>query len=347
MAEQDEWKLGDEPGSAADLCPACGHSNRAGLTRCRACGASLAAEEHSEPTPLRTLGEAMAGGRAPRRGARRGAMRWRWPAAALIIAVVAAARYLSTTSPERHLTLDREMLSPAGAPSPDTLGGRPRAGATAAPVSPPSVGAANARRGPEATRPDAAERRAAPPPAPSARATPLNAEAAVERRPPIAAPPVERTPPPVVPRKPPAEPPARAAVVPPPARAPEPTPGRAAIPPPARAPEPAISPRAPERAAALPPPPPPRPQELEERPSLGSDLVDARRAYANAIQAYNARADDYNALADEFQRRESAGDPGIGVLRDRLERARVAADAAREQADVLRQNMEAVQGRYR
>ncbi len=86
----------------------------------------------------------------------------------------------------------------------------------------------------------------------------------------------------------------------------------------------------------------------EEKPSLGSDLVAARRAYTAAIGRYNAAADRFNEIADEYQRVDAYADPDEAArLRVRLEEARGDADAAREHADELRASMEAVQSRYR
>jgi len=356
MAEQDEWKLGDESAAGQGACPACGEWNRAGLARCEGCGARLAGGRDDEPAPLRTLGEAMGRRRAPRRRVQ--APTWLWSAAVVAVLAIAAARYWSSAYPERHLTLDAEALAPArgAAPSPaappETLREGPQGRNAGAPVSAVlEGGSASARRSTvdgAHERVEASSRVAPPPPvAPSPRATAApRAEAAVEQRAPIVAPP--RSMPPPVPRKAPAERPERASTAPPAPAAPPAPPasrGGAAAPTLSTPAERPIAPGRPaERSVAVPPAPP---HDLQDRPSLGSDLAEARRAYAAAIQAYNARADDYNALADEYQRREGAGDPALSALADRLERARVAADTARAQADVLRQRMEEVQARYR
>jgi hypothetical protein len=96
-----------------------------------------------------------------------------------------------------------------------------------------------------------------------------------------------------------------------------------------------------ERAPAERPP-------TEERPALGTDLVAARRAYRDAMERYNARADEYNAIADDLQRAEYAGNlEHAEVLRSRLESARSAAEHARFDAESLRTRMEDVQAKYR
>jgi len=96
-------------------------------------------------------------------------------------------------------------------------------------------------------------------------------------------------------------------------------------------------------------PPIERPRvEATEKPSLGSDLQDATRAYRQAVDAHNARVDEYNTLADEVQRRNAWDDSEASVeLRRRLDRARDAVESARVQAEMLRARMESVRARYR
>jgi hypothetical protein len=88
--------------------------------------------------------------------------------------------------------------------------------------------------------------------------------------------------------------------------------------------------------------------EATEKPSLGSDLQEATRAYRQAVDIHNARVDEYNALADEVQRRNAWDDSEASVeLRRRLDRAREAVETARVQAEMLRARMESVRARYR
>ncbi len=88
--------------------------------------------------------------------------------------------------------------------------------------------------------------------------------------------------------------------------------------------------------------------EATEKPSLGTDLQDATRAYRQAVDVHNARVDEYNALADEIQRRNAWDDSESSVeLRRRLDRAREAIESARAQAENLRTRMEGVRARYR
>lgn len=88
--------------------------------------------------------------------------------------------------------------------------------------------------------------------------------------------------------------------------------------------------------------------EATEKPSLGSDLQDATRAYRQAVDTHNARVDEYNALADEVQRRNAWDDSEASVeLRHRLDRARDAVETARVQAEMLRARMESIRARYR
>jgi hypothetical protein len=88
--------------------------------------------------------------------------------------------------------------------------------------------------------------------------------------------------------------------------------------------------------------------EATEKPSLGSDLQDATRAYRQAVDLHNQRVDEYNALADEIQRRDAWDDGEASVeLRHRLERAREGVESARVHAEILRARMESVRARYR
>lgn len=88
--------------------------------------------------------------------------------------------------------------------------------------------------------------------------------------------------------------------------------------------------------------------EATEKPSLGTDLQDATRAYRQAVEVHNARVDEYNALADEIQRRNAWDDSEFSVeLRRRFDRAREAVENARVQAESLRTRMESVRARYR
>jgi small-conductance mechanosensitive channel len=88
--------------------------------------------------------------------------------------------------------------------------------------------------------------------------------------------------------------------------------------------------------------------EATEKPSLGTDLQDATRAYKQAVETHNQRVDEYNALADEVQRRNAWDDSQSSVeLRRRLDRAREAVENARVQAEMLRARMESVRARYR
>jgi hypothetical protein len=125
------------------------------------------------------------------------------------------------------------------------------------------------------------------------------------------------------------------------------------------------TPTRPRRVVVPPPPAPPRrpvepaPDEVEvpldrprveatEKPSVGSDLQDATRAYSQAVETHNARVDEYNSLADEIQRRNAWDDSEVSVeLRRRLDRAREAVESARVQAEMLRARMESVRTRYR
>ncbi len=111
------------------------------------------------------------------------------------------------------------------------------------------------------------------------------------------------------------------------------------VPPPEAVPEPVVEPTPVEA----------RPQiEATERPSLGSDLQEATRAYRHAVDVHNERVDEYNGLADEIQRRGAWDDRADSVeLRRRLERARDAVEGARIQAELQRTRMESIRARYR
>lgn len=85
----------------------------------------------------------------------------------------------------------------------------------------------------------------------------------------------------------------------------------------------------------------------EERPALGTDLVEARRAYRAALATYNARADAYNTLADEVQHAEGNDPARAAALRARLDHAREAAERARVDAEGLRAKMEDIEAKYR
>jgi len=88
--------------------------------------------------------------------------------------------------------------------------------------------------------------------------------------------------------------------------------------------------------------------EATERPSLGTDLQDATRAYRQAVDLHNDRVDEYNAIADEIQRRNAWDDSAASVeLRRRLDRAREGVEIARVYTETLRVRMESVQARYR
>ena len=329
MTERDDWKLGDE--SARGVCSMCGQRNRSGQTRCIICGTELGDAGDDELAPLRTISEAMAGARSSRRRGRRAAHSWIWPAAAIgLVAVVVAAYRIAAPLP-RHLTLDEGMLvpQPSAAASPVAGGGAalaPAAGAGLAAVRPPA-------REPVVATPIATPHARVAVPSPAAslsgRVTvvgPAGGTASGHPRTPAAVPGGRE-------------------------RAGSEREGQASAPPPASDTKPptggvppASSPA--ERSVSI--APPNRPQGGEEKPSLGSDLVAARRAYAAAMETYNARADEYNAIADAYQRREGRADPEeLASLRPRLERARTAAERARAEAETLRARMEEVQAKYR
>lgn len=314
MADQDEWRLGDE--ASGGVCTVCGHRSRAGLRRCGSCGAILVADGDLDASPLRTIGEAMAGGRPPQRRRGRNERSWLWPPVLLALGAAAGGYWMwSSRPPERHLVLDDAALTPGGAPvaSPAATAGRtPGVAATVAAREPaPAL--------PAAAAPPAVAAPPARPPAPVATAAQAGARPAPTARPPAA----------------PSPPPARAVAG--PRQGGDDIDGR---------PVPAATPRAdtPEPPAAQ-----PAQQPREEKPSLGSDLAAAQRALAAAVAVYNARADAYNALADEYQRRERRGEDArdLAELRGRLERARDAADRARVEAETLRVRMEEVQAQYR
>jgi hypothetical protein len=342
MVDHEEWRFGDEP--SGTVCPVCGKANRAGQIHCAFCGTPLDAESDSDPLALRTIGEAMTGGRSER-GRRRRERPWMWPVAVVALLAAAAGGYWWSQAPERHLPWDLDILS-LHAPSP-SVG-----------VSPVALPRVESR----------AER---PPPRP------------VEPRPAVLPPPPVVVPqPPVATALPRAVPRPPLAAVPPPAAAPimpaRPTPVRVAAPPPASVPSRAArvvrratpravapSPIESEQRAAVPPVPaaertpspppaadattPPAEQRSEEeRPALGSDLVSAQRAYRTAVEAYNARADEYNEIADEVQRGDLAGDTEhAAALQMRLEHTRAAAERAQAEADKLRARMEEVRARYK
>ena len=130
-------------------------------------------------------------------------------------------------------------------------------------------------------------------------------------------------------------------------------------------PRPTVAPRGTPRKRRVPPPPiaPPvvpepedeptllqdRPRvEPTEKPSLGTDLQEASRAYARAVEVHNQRVDEYNALADEVQQRNAWDDgPESIALRRRLDRAREEVESARVQAELLRSRLESLRARYR
>ena len=352
MVDHEEWRLGDDPGGT--VCPVCGKANRAGQVHCAFCGTPLDAESGSDPLALREIGEAMTGGRPVRR--RRRERPWMWPAAVAVVIAATVAGYArlqwwsswpdhasDDAAAGRHLA-----LPPAVAPTPGALA------ATAAPR---------------------LETKAEPPPAPrpSAVTPPVAVQPppAVAPRPVVTAPrvaaprPVATAPPPA------ARPPVTAAVPPPAAPAVRATPARVAPPaarrivrrrrpgpPPEEEPEeraavpsePAIeqtpvAPRAETESVAT---PGGEPRSSEERPSLGTDLFEAQRAYRTAIERYNARADEYNDIADQVQRGDGDADPDrAAALRAKLERARAAAERAKSDADTLKVHLDAVQAKYR
>lgn len=289
MEDRDDWKLGDE--GEPVRCPRCGKPNRSGLSYCTICGNALAEGIETDPEALRTIGEAMGGGR-PRRAPEDGSHRAWIGAIAALIGVAVVLTWFQTREDSFRLV---DWLSPV-------------ATETATPL-PPTPTSTPMRTAVPTKRPQPTPTETAPPPEPTAVRT---VEATPAARP---------TP---VPRHTPAR--GRRAVVPPPvSRPPEPATGES-VPPIIDHPR----------------------VEATEKPSLGSDLQEATRAYKQAVDAHNARVDEYNALADEVQRRNAWDDSEASVeLRRRLERARAAVETARVQAEMLRARMESVRTRYR
>jgi hypothetical protein len=180
-----------------------------------------------------------------------------------------------------------------------------------------------------------------PPAAPASVATPVATKVIVPTRRPVApspvtavVPPVPRATPPPAPR-----PATTARVIAPPRRVIAPT-----VTPPVATPN-----RVPATEPVDVPTPVERPRiEATERPSLGTDLQDATRAYRQAVDVHNDRVDEYNAIADEIQRRSAWDDSAASVeLRRRLDRARAGVESARVYAETLRVRMESVRARYR
>jgi hypothetical protein len=308
MEDNDEWQLGDE--GTQTPCPRCGKVNRPGLSHCAICGTALA-EPHGV---LRTIGESM-GRPRPSRNRRpdRGSLRAWLIAAGLLLVIVVGLTWLQ--SGERPFRLEDLKSSPEPTVVPPL----------ATVVVPPT---------PNATRVVAT---ATPRPVPTSA--------------PVAAPPVPTAiatiPPPVATAPPPPTPTARptrtARMTPAPPRS-RPT-RRAAVPVVVATPEPHEPAYEPAAEAT----PIPRPAvEATEKPSLGTDLQDATRAYRQAVDVHNARVDEYNALADEVQRSRAWDDSPDSVdLRRRLDRAREAVERARVNAEALRERMESVRARYR
>jgi hypothetical protein len=186
------------------------------------------------------------------------------------------------------------------------------------------------------------EDRTVPPPPPAPLATPVATNVIVPTRRPVAPSPVTAVVPPPVMR---ATPP------------PGPRPVRTArvVTPPRRVIAPTVAPpvATPKRGVVIEPVDLPTPVErprieATERPSLGSDLQDATRAYRQAVDVHNERVDEYNAIADEIQRRNAWDDSEAAVeLRRRLDRARAGVESARVSAETLRVRMESVRARYR
>jgi hypothetical protein len=110
---------------------------------------------------------------------------------------------------------------------------------------------------------------AIPPPAPAVRATPAHVAAPARTAPPRR----------VVRRR---------HQAPPPEEEPE---ERAAVPPEPAVEQTPVAPRADTESVAT---PGAETHPSEDRPALGTDLVEAQRAYRTAIERYNARADEYN-----------------------------------------------------
>jgi len=310
MIDQDDWKLGDE--SEGGLCSACGRRNRPGRTRCVVCGASLGADPEIDGAQLRTIGEAMASDRlADRHGrpVRRRGRAWLWPAATVGALVVALAAYqLAGRAIPDWAGWGTTKAPGAGSAAEDVAGGTGE-GEAKAPLT-DQTPAADVM--PAVVRPTSVLRPAA---VREIVKTPRpESEAATVRRPKAEAKSGAATP-----EAPGGERERRE---------------RAALPEPEK-----------DRTVA---PAPIRSKPLREKPSLGSDLVEARRAYAAAIENYNGRAEAYNAIADAYQRSDASEDDEEMVrLRLRLERARQAAEHAGAEAETLRRRMEEVQARYR
>ncbi len=110
MADQDEWRLGDE--DSGGVCTVCGHRGRADLERCAACGAPLL--DDGDFSSLRTIGEAMGGNRPSRRSSRRRERAWVWRLVLLAFAAVLVVGYWISRPPTRHLVLDDTALAPRG-----------------------------------------------------------------------------------------------------------------------------------------------------------------------------------------------------------------------------------------
>ncbi len=310
MRDGDEWSLGDEPEAR---CPECGKRNRPGVRRCVICGTALEAELEADRDSLRTLGEVMGSRRRGRRAGHRW-WRWAWQAAALGLLAVASGLYWVGTREERHLSLP---VNGAGA--------RPLVGPTAeqravvpsvmltpvaggSPSEGPPTSLATLRRE-ETPLPNVT----AIPPIPRAtRIPPLTSGregASRAQSPPSARPPVVRVP------------------------SASRTPGAGAVD---------------TMREAVPRPPSASVPLATERPSLGSDLREATRAYRAAIDIHNARVDEYNAIVDEVRRRRAWGDDQESLaLRARLERARAEVERTRADAEALRVRMEQVRARYR
>lgn len=310
MRDGDEWSLGDEPETR---CPQCGKRNRPGLRRCAICGAPLEAELEAGRDSLRTLGEVMGSRRGKRRAGRRW-WRWVWRAAALGLLAVMSGLYWVGTREVRHLTLP---VNGAGA--------RPLVGPTAEQrVMVPSVMLTPIAGGPPSAAP------------PTSVATVRREEAplpSVTASPPV--PRATRIPPRTVDRE-----GAVRAQPPPSARVPV-----------VRGPSPARTPDAgvvDTMREATPPPASASVPLPTGKPSLGSDLREATRAYRIAIDIHNARVDEYNAVVDQIQRRRAWGDDRESLaLRARLERARTEVERTRADAEALRLRMEQVRARYR
>jgi hypothetical protein len=290
-------------------CPRCGKRNRPGLSSCTICGTRLGSDLETDPGSLRAIGETMGRPRPNGRGRGRGRHSLRaWTISAVVLLLVIA---VLTWLETRETPFRLEDL-----------------------IEPPEITPA-----PVAAEPTALATRVARPtlrpPVPTPRSIPPTAR------------PIAPTARPVAPTVHPMAPTARPMTPPePPILRPQPPPAPVVVPPPARtAPPPPIelTPER-ERTLILPPAPP----VATEKPSLGTDLQDATRAYRAAVDVHNASVDEYNALADEIQRRDAwTDDPDAVALRRRLDRAREAVEAARVEAESLRTRMEAVRSRYR